>query len=68
MITLKEFATKVSIMRKAQNVYFKTNQFTSLNKSRKLEREIDELIKIVLPQVDATQLELTNPDINENKN
>jgi hypothetical protein len=58
MINIKEFATKVQEMRQAQNEYFRTKQFAAMDRAKKLEREVDTMVKECLTQVDATSQSL----------
>ena len=60
MITSKELATKVKAMREAQNEYFRTKQFSCLDKARKIEREVDGMVNEVLTHVDAIPGNLFN--------
>ncbi len=46
-MTAEEFFVKVSEMRKAQRSYFKTRTSIDLQRSKRLEREIDNEIKRV---------------------
>jgi hypothetical protein len=48
MITSKELAKKVKEMRAAQTLFYRTKQFYALDRARKLEREVDEMVTAVL--------------------
>ena len=58
----REFFDKVSEMRDAQKEYFRTHSSASLNKSKKLEKEIDDEIlrvnKILSGRKEPVQTEL----------
>lgn len=48
MINSKELAVKVKEMRKAQTTFFRTKQYRDLDKARKLEKDVDNMISEVL--------------------
>jgi hypothetical protein len=48
---MNEFLIKVKELRKAQKTYFRTRNFNDLNKAKRLEKEVDEMIeKLENPQ------------------
>ena len=61
MITSKVLAKKVKEMREAQNEFFRTKQYSTLDRARSLEREVDRLIKEVLSYGEPVTGNLFNP-------
>ena len=53
MITLEDFAKRVRDMRYVQRMYFKTRTLGALDDARQLERQIDRMLRDVLPSVRA---------------
>jgi phosphate uptake regulator len=48
MISSKDLAGKVKEMRKAQTTFFRSKQFRDLDRARKLEHEVDNMVSEVL--------------------
>lgn len=55
MIDIVKFAETVQQMRTVQNEYFRTRVPMAMAKAKKLEKEVDDMVKAVLPPVPSAQ-------------
>jgi hypothetical protein len=55
MVDIVKFAETVQQMRDAQKEFFRTKATVALVKSKKIEKEVDEMVKTVIPPIASTQ-------------
>jgi len=55
MVEILKFAETVQQMRSVQNEYFRTKAPVAMAKAKKLEKEVDDMVKTVIPPIPSNQ-------------